>query len=141
VTFNRSLFKSERTNWGTPSKFYKELDKEFHFTFDPCPLKKPDWDGLQRTWHGRVFVNPPYGRTITMWIRKAIVECSIRMNCEVCVMLLPSRTDTKWWHDLVMEYGTEIRFIRGRLRFRGARSSAPFPSCVVIFRAGKRPTF
>ena len=75
-------------------------------------------------------MNPPYGRTIGQWIRKAWESSR---NGATVVCLLPARTDTLWWHDCVSR-ATEIRFLKGRLRFEGAANSAPFPSAVVVFR-------
>lgn len=104
---------------------YMSLDSEFHFDFDPCPLGGKD--GLEADWRGRrVYCNPPYGRGLAAWLEK-------RAGTALCVYLLPSRTDTRWWHEHVMK-STEIRFLRGRLKFGGSKNSAPFPSCVVIFR-------
>jgi len=122
------MFKSERNNWKTPSGFYTELDKEFHFDFDPCP-SNPTFDGLAIEWGETNFVNPPYAREITKWIKKAFEEWK---KGKTIVMLLPSRTDTKWFHDYVMK-AKEIRFIKGRLKFDDQKNSAPFPSCLVIF--------
>ena len=122
------MFKSERNNWKTPKGFYKELDKEFHFDFDPCP-SNPTFDGLEIEWGERNFVNPPYAREITKWIEKAFEEWK---KGKTIVMLLPSRTDTRWFHDYVMK-AKEIRFIKGRLKFDDQKNSAPFPSCLVIF--------
>jgi site-specific DNA-methyltransferase (adenine-specific) len=113
---------------------YARLDAEFHFTLDPCPLDRsatagaPLWgkDGLARSWAGeRVFCNPPYS-DILPWLAKA-------REAEVAVYLVPSRTDTRWWHEHALA-AQEIRFIRGRLRFGGERDNAPFPSAVVIFK-------
>ncbi len=74
-------------------------------------------------------MNPPYGRAIGTWIRKALEE-SIRGATVVC--LAPARTDTLWWHGDVMK-AREIRLLKGRLTFVGAQAPAPFPSAVVIF--------
>ncbi|MBI3978672.1 MAG: adenine methyltransferase [Chloroflexi bacterium] len=130
--------------WRTPSRTFEALDAEFDFTLDPCasaPIK-PSIEyftevdnGLARSWSGRVFVNPPYGRVIADWLRKITAS---RESCEVIVGLLPCRTDSAWWHDHVMP-ADEIRFIRGRLHFEGvdhspAAHNAPFPSCVVVWR-------
>jgi site-specific DNA-methyltransferase (adenine-specific) len=76
-------------------------------------------------------MNPPYGREIGKWMKKAVEEWK-RGNTVVC--LVPARTDTAWWHDYAIK--GEIRFIRGRLKFGGGKSSAPFPSAIVIFRPG-----
>jgi site-specific DNA-methyltransferase (adenine-specific) len=108
------------------------LDREFQFDFDPCPANSGWWrsDGLIDEWGQRSFCNPPYGNQIPRWISKAYEEY---LKGKLVVLLIPSRTDTAWWHDYVMK-ATEIRFIRGRLKFKGATNSAPFPSCIVVFR-------
>ena len=122
-------FSSLRSDWKTPVEFYIGLDDEFHFTFDPCP-SSPTFDGLTAEWGDRNFCNPPYGRQITTWIKKGYEES---LTGKLVVFLLPSRTDTRWWHDFVMK-ADEIRFIKGRLKFSGHKNSAPFPSCIAIFR-------
>lgn len=122
-------FSSQRLDWQTPDAVYQVLDAEFGFTFDPCP-STPTFDGLTIEWGKRNFVNPPYGRQIFKWIKKGYKEAS---KGKIVVFLLPSRTDTKWFHDYIMK-ATEIRFIKGRLKFKGAINSAPFPSMIVIFR-------
>lgn len=129
--------------WRTPSHLFAELDAEFHFTLDPAasrPIRPGiQWfseadQGLWQPWSGRVFVNPPYGRAIADWMRKISLE---RDRCEVIVALVPSRTDSAWWHDHAMP-ADEIRFIRGRLRFEGvdapAGHNAPFPSALLVYR-------
>ena len=124
---NDVLFSSLRSDWKTPIAFYNILDKEFNFTFDPCP-SNPDFDGLTIDWGDINFVNPPYGRKIGKWIKKGYEEA---LKGKLVVFLIPSRTDTKWWHDYIMN-ADEIRFIKGRLHF-DERGPAPFPSCVAIF--------
>lgn len=109
-----------------PPDFYKKLDDEFHFDFDPCPLN-PTFDGLKVEWGKRNFMNPPYGREIGKWVEKACAN-------PLTVCLLPARTDTRWFHDWICNGQAEIRFIKGRLKFGGSKNSAPFPSMVVIFR-------
>ena len=130
-------------HWQTPKALYDELDAEFAFDFDPCPAN-PLFDGLMVDWGDRNFVNPPYGRVLGTWIRKAWEQHRLG---KLSVLLVPSRTDTAWWHDYVMQ-ADEIRFLRGRLQFvpnrqgkaknggggRGGLGSAPFPSAVVVFR-------
>ena len=132
---NRGLFSSASEHWETPREVYDELDKEFHFNDDPCPLHGEG--GLNREWGSSTFMNPPYGREITKWLKKAYEE-SQKGKTVVC--LIPSRTDTRWWHNYVMR-AEEIRFLRGRLKFGGAVNSAPFPSCVVVFRCEKDHLF
>ncbi len=122
------LYMSTSSHWSTPTDVYRKLDDEFHFTLDPCPLHA-DFNGLAIDWEGSVFVNPPYGRQITEWIKKGHESA---MAGAVVVMLIPSRTDTRWWHDYVMD--GDIRFIKGRLKFGDQKSGAPFPSAIVIFR-------
>ena len=126
---NKGLFSSASQHWATPRELYEELDKEFNFNDDPCPLHGEG--GLDRRWGTRTFLNPPYGREITKWLAQAVNE-SIWGSTIVC--LVPSRTDTKWWHGLVMQYAKEIRFLRGRLKFGDSKNSAPFPSAIVIFK-------
>jgi len=124
---NKGLFTSNTDVWSTPPDFYKKLDDEFHFDFDPCPLN-PTFDGLSVQWGKRNFMNPPYGRVIGNWIKKASEN-------PMTVCLLPARTDTRWFWDYIYNKPhVEIRFIKGRLKFGGGKNSAPFPSMVVIFR-------
>lgn len=124
---NKGLFLSSTSHYSTPVELYRALDFEFHFTDDPCPLYGNS--GLEGAWGERTYVNPPYGREIGKWLKKAVEESRLG---KTVVCLIPSRTDTAWWHDYVMQ-ADEIRFIRGRLRFSNARWNAPFPSAIVIF--------
>ena len=136
---------SKTNEWYTPKDFYDELNKEFNFTLDPCCTKesaKCDFfytkedDGLSKEWMGEtVFVNPPYGREIKEWVRKSWMQGSQKDT--VVVMLIPARTDTSYWHDYIFSKATDIRFLRGRIKFEDingeAKNSAPFPSAVVVF--------
>lgn len=126
---NRVLFSSATDRHATPAAVYAALDKEFHFNFDPCPLDG-EGDGLATLfceWKGkRVFCNPPYGPGIGDWLKRG-------MEAEIAVFLLPARTDTRWFHSLALPHASEIRFLKGRLKFGEAKNSAPFPSMVVIF--------
>lgn len=126
---NQVHFSSARHDWKTPKAVYQTLDAEFGFDFDPCPIN-PKFDGLSIDWGGVNFVNPPYGRQIPKWIEKGYEEYQ---KGKTVVFLIPSRTDTKWWHDFLMK-ADEIRFIRGRLKFDDGKYPAPFPSAIVIFR-------
>lgn len=146
---NSSLLSSKKQDWCTPKEFFDVLDAEFHFTLDAAATKKnakcsayftPEDDALGKSWgtSGAVFCNPPYGREVRKWVRKAYEESR---NGQVVVMLLPARTDTSYFHDYI--YGhAEIRFIRGRLRFTDAdgneKDAAPFPSMVVIYGGGEK---
>lgn len=125
-------FMSINDKWKTPEIFYEKLNEEFNFDFDPCP-PNPEFDGLKIEWGKRNFVNPPYGNVISKWLAKAVEE---QEKGNTSVFLIPSRTDTKWWHTYVMQ-ADEIRFIKGRLRFQGAVYNAPFPSVVVVFKGKK----
>lgn len=125
-------FSSARQDWKTPKAVYQTLDAEFGFDFDPCPTN-PDFDGLATDWGGANYVNPPYGREIPKWIAKGFEQWR---KGKTVVFLIPSRTDTRWWHDYCMK-ADEIRFIRGRLKFDDQANSAPFPSAIVVFRGKK----
>jgi len=137
--FLRVHFSSATVEWPTPQGVFDELNAEFGFTLDPCATHKNakceryftmDDDGLKQDWGKEtVFMNPPYGRAIKDWMKKAY-QSSLEGATVVC--LPPARTDTQWWHDYAMK--GEIRLIRGRLKFGGAKTSAPFPSAIVIFR-------
>ena len=135
-----ALYSSETVEWETPQDFFDKLNDEFHFTLDPCctdenaKCKKhytQEQDGLAQDWTGEtVYCNPPYGRSMHKWIQKCYKH---HENGGVAVMLIPARTDTKWFHDYV--YGkSEIRFIRGRLKFGGSKWNAPFPSMLVVYK-------
>ena len=129
TTINRGLFTSLRGDWRTPKALYQGLEAEFNFDHDPCPIK-PKINGLQSEWGNVNFVNPPYGKEITNWIQKGYQE---NLKGKTVVFLIPSRTDTRWWHDYIMR-AHEIRFIRGRLKFDDQKNPAPFPSVIAIFR-------
>lgn len=139
------MFSSKTDQWATPQDFFDELNLEFHFTLDPCADKdnhkcekyftKED-DGLQQDWGGEtVFCNPPYGRNLTgQWVKKASEE--INKPGTTVVLLLPSRTDTKWFHDyLYKKDNVELRFVKGRLKFGDGKNSAPFGSLVAVMKS------
>ena len=135
------MFSSKTGNWSTPQEFYDRLNWRFGpFDLDPCASGKNAKcatfyteadDGLSKDWTGHTaFVNPPYGRGIDKWIRKGF-ESSQTEGTRV-VMLIPARTDTKYWHKYVMQ-ASEIHLVKGRLKFGDSENSAPFPSAVVVF--------
>lgn len=139
---NNSLFSSKETVYETPLNLFSLLNKEFSFDIDVCAIPSnakcqnfysPDNDGLKQNWEGNCWMNPPYGRQIKQWMEKAYMTAKKNNGTVVC--LVPARTDTKWWHDLAMK-ATEIRFIQGRLKFGECNNSAPFPSCIVVFKRG-----
>ena len=122
-------FMAVRDNWKTPKATYEALNQEFDFDFDPCP-PDPQFDGLAVNWGMSNFVNPPYGNVIGLWLAKAVEE---QHKGKLSVFLIPSRTDTRWWHDYAMN-ADEIRFIKGRLKFDDQKNCAPFPSAILVFR-------
>ena len=142
-TWNKGMMTSVREDWRTPRSLFHFLDLEFHFALDVCaspqnfmvPAYYTVEDGsLDRSW-GTIegtaaWCNPPYGRKIGDWIYKAWAESQ---RGATVVMLLPARTDTRWFHDYCLK--GEIRFLQGRLCFDDLRRKrAPFPSMIVIFR-------
>lgn len=138
---NELMFSSKTDLWSTPWNFFDKLNDEFHFTLDPCSTHENakcykhftiEEDGLLQDWGNEVvFCNPPYGRQIKDWVKKAYEE-SQKDNTTV-VMLIPARTDTIYFHEYIY-HKAEIRFIKGRLKFGDAKNAAPFPSMVIIFR-------
>lgn len=139
---NKSVhFSSADHTWETPAELFTVLDREFGFELDVCALPEtakcrryftPEIDGLAQQWHGSCYMNPPYGRGIGAWVKKAYESAASGAATVVC--LVPARTDTGWWWQYA-QLG-EVRLLPGRLKFGGAKSGAPFPSAVVIFRAG-----
>lgn len=137
-----TMFSSKSLEWSTPQHFFDQLEEKFgKFTLDPCAnssnykvknrFTEKD-NGLKQDWSGNnVFMNPPYGRVIKHWIKKAHEEGQ-KDNTTV-VALIPARTDTRYWHDYVMK-SHSIYFVKGRLKFGNGENSAPFPSAVVIFK-------
>lgn len=135
---NKGMFSTGQIEWETPAALFDKLDSEFGFTLDVCATQgnakcaryySTEQDGLRQAWSGVCWMNPPYGRVISRWVKKAY-ESALSGATVVC--LLPARTDTKWWHEYCMK--GEIRFIERRVKFVGGKSSAPFPSVVVIFQ-------
>ena len=132
---NDVLFSSKSVVWETPQDLFDKLNAVFHFDLDVCALPEnakcsryytPEDDGLSQPWNGTVWCNPPYGRSIEAWVKKAS-ESETKV-----VMLLPARTDTKWFHEYIYNKA-EIRFIKGRLKFGNSKNAAPFPSMIVVF--------
>lgn len=139
---NDGRWHNRGSDWSTPQELYDKLNEEFTFTLDPCAS---DWNakcpifftekenGLKQDWEKNVvFINPPYGKILNEWMRKAY-ESSL--NGATCVCLVPASTDTEWWHKYAMK--GEIRFIRGRPRFvtkEGSWQQTFSPSVIIIFR-------
>lgn len=133
-------YSSKSSDWETPSDVFSTLNSEFNFTLDPCCThenkKCPRYytkeaDGLAQDWgQERVFMNPPYGRgVIDKWMRKAYESAQLGATV---VCLIPARTDTQWWHSYAAK--GEVRFRKGRIKFVGAESGAPFPSAIVVLK-------
>ena len=144
---NKELMFSSKTDlWETPQNLFDELDKEFNFDIDVCATPEnakcknyytQEQNGLSQPWLGTVWCNPPYGRQISFWVEKA--WHSTKNKNSTVVMLLPARTDTRWFHDYIYKKeNVEIRFLKGRLKFGDSKNSAPFPSMIVIFRNNYR---
>jgi len=133
---NKELMFSSKTDlWSTPQDLFNKYNEKYHFETDVCALPEnakcekfftPEIDGLKQEWTGVCWCNLPYGRQIGEWVEKACKSYAI------VVMLLPARTDTKWFHDYCLQYG-KIEFLRGRLKFGGCKNPAPFPSMIVVF--------
>jgi len=136
------LWKSQSIDWATPKGLFRELDREFGFTLDVCTdpfnalcinyCSLGFRDGLEASWKGNVcWMNPPYGRGVNKWIEKASKES--RDPTTSVIALLPARTDTKYFHEWIIPFADEIRFIKGRLKFGRSKNSAPFPSIVIVW--------
>lgn len=141
MSINKALLSSNTCEWETPQLFFDALNAEHHFDVDVCATANnakceryytKEQDGLSQQWKGVCWMNPPYGREIGKWMRKAY-ESSLYGATVVC--LVPARTDTNWWHDYAMK--GEIEFVRGRLKFGGSKANAPFPSAIVTFWAAR----
>ncbi len=133
------MFSSKTDMWATPQEFFDKLNQEFDFTLDVCAISEnakcekfftPEMNGLKQEWNGVCWCNPPYGREIGKWVEKAYIASTCGATV---VMLLPARTDTKWFHDYIYNKA-EIRFVKGRLKFGNSKTAAPFPSMIVIFK-------
>ena len=132
-------FSSNTDDWYTPQDFFEKYNEVYNFNLDVCASAAnakcskfftKEEDGLSKEWTGVCWMNPPYGRAINNWMKKAYESCVLNNATVVC--LVPSRTDTKWWHDYAMK--GDIEFIKGRLKFGGAKDNAPFPSAVITFK-------
>jgi phage N-6-adenine-methyltransferase len=129
-----------REDWETPPAVFGEWDARFGFTLDVCATPEnakvpryltPAENGLAVDWGAHVcWMNPPFGREIPQWMLKAHIAS---LGGATVVCLVPARVDTRWWHEIVQPHADEIHFVRGRIRFVGARYNAPFPCAVIVF--------
>jgi len=148
MSMNKGMYSSNTPEYETPDDLFERLDAIFDFDLDPCAsddnFKCPNYftkedDGLKKPWFGNVFVNPPYGQEIGKWVERSYYQAVTNPDVKTVVMLIPSRTDTKYWHDYVMRSHL-IYFIRGRLKFSNMKNSAPFPSAIVVFKESQSST-
>ena len=143
--YSKDIIKtSNKDDWETPQQLFDKLDAIYRFTLDPCSTHtnakckkyytKED-NGLSKSWKSEVvFMNPPYGRDIKKWIKKALDESIL--GCTV-VCLIPARTDTTYWHDYIFPNAANIEFLRGRVKFEvdgKSKDPAPFPSAIIVFQ-------
>jgi phage N-6-adenine-methyltransferase len=146
MPISTTLFASNRADWGTPYDLFWRLDALFGpFSLDAAANVRNGKcervyteieDGLKQPWDAVTFCNPPYGRDVGRWVEKAVHEV-LSGNCPRAVLLLAARTDTRWFHDLVLRYASQLLFVRGRVHFDGGVGPAPFPSMIAVFERGK----
>lgn len=140
---------SGKVDYATPQKFFDKVNKEFNFTLDVCATEENakcnlffdvESDGLRQQWNGVIWCNPPYGANeITKWLSKGLAEIEHNNNCKLIVFLLPSRTGSKWFHEMLkMSHIAEIRFIEGHLTFDELNNSASFGSLLLILKKQKQ---
>ena len=137
-----SLKTSNNTEWETPQELFDEINAEFNLELDVCAsltnakcqrFYTKEYNGLDMVWNGRVWCNPPYSEW-GRWVGKGFNEVRVG-RCPIAVFLLPARTDTIAFHRYIYNKpNVEIRFLKGRVKFQGAKNSAPFPSMVVIMK-------
>lgn len=142
---NKGLFSSDKDDWETPQKLFEKLNDRYHFVIDLAATSKNakcknyytvEDDALSKDWskvNGPKWLNPPYGRQLGLWVKKAYTS-SIKCKDPI-VLLIPARTDTSYWHEYIF-YKAHIDFLRGRLKFEhngSAGDSAPFPSAIVTY--------
>lgn len=149
---SKTMYSSASVEWATPQDLFDRLNAQYQFTLDVCATPEnakcaryftSELNALLQGWgEERVWCNPPYGREISHWVQRCAnarghtggVASWVEPKWipDLAVMLLPARTDTRWWHDYVIPYG-RVEFVRGRLKFGGSKNSAPFPSAIVVF--------
>lgn len=129
-------FNRPQTVYETPDEIFDPLRDEFGIDLDVCAILEnakcerffsPEDDGLTQKWMGVCWMNPPFGREMKKWVKKAFQEWEL--GCTV-IALLPARTNTAWWHDWVMK--GEVRFIRGEVTFKGQKNGLWMPMAIVV---------
>ncbi len=144
MELTKGLTSSLTDEWPTPDYVFNKLNQEFGFNLDVCATDlnhkcdryfTKEIDGLKQEWTGICWMNPPYGRTIGQWVKKAVESAR---GGAIVVCLLPARTDTRWWTDYVLK-ASELRFISGRIKFGDSKIGAPFPSVIAIFGTPTTP--
>ena len=143
---NQGMLSSNKEDWETPNVFFNKLNNKYHFSFDLASNdnnhKVSNYytikdDALSKPWHnisGNLWLNPPYGRQIKIWVKKAYEESLLKQSGHI-ILLIPARTDTSYWHDYIFGKA-QIHFLRGRLKFEingKPKDAAPFPSALVIY--------
>lgn len=135
---NHGLMSSNTDKWATPQWLFDALNFNYHFSVDVCAMPEnakcecffsPEQDGLKQKWEGICWMNPPYGKEITKWVKKAYDSAA---EGALVVALIPARTDTAWFWDYVYRKA-KIEFIRGRLKFGDGKGAAPFPSMIAVW--------
>lgn len=141
--FDKNRFYSKKQDYETPNCIFQKLNDEFHFNLDVCANEEnkkcsaffsEEENGLDKTWNGMCWMNPPYV-SMKQWIEKAYNETR-KENCTV-VMIIPARTNTNWWHEYCMK--GEVRFVKGRPKFRGCKHGLPQPLAIVIMKKDSIP--
>jgi len=145
MAIQKAMISSNTNEWETPVAFFNKLNKEFGFTLDPCSTNENAKckkhftikdNGLLQNWNNDIiFMNPPYGGQTGRWIQKAYNES---LKGAVVVCLIVSATDRSYWHEFIFPFASEIRWIRGRLRFKGGETTAPFANAIIIFDNKKK---
>ena len=146
---NKGMFTSNKDDWETPQDLFEELNSQFNFNLDAAASKKnakckryftKKDDALKQEWGNNViWCNPPYGKQIGKFVEKAYYTW-LKFPKSIVVMLLPARTDTKWFHEYIYNKA-EIRYIKGRIHFSGSKNGAPFPSMIVIYKDSKKGSY
>lgn len=144
----RVVHSSNKHDWETPEKLFRDLNEVFNFSLDACATAKtakcsnfisPEQDAMVTPWSGTVWCNPPYGRELPKWLKRGIDQLSM---LEMIVYLIPARTETNYWHELIWPKAKYVLFLHGRIHFLEdgvTGDAAPFPSALVIYEGDEYP--